>query len=224
MSLICNYCNKEFKQESRFLKHCCEPKRRVITQNEPISRLGFYAYDKFYTKNYSNLPKKTIEDFIVSKFYSAFIKWGKYCCDTNIINIDLYLDWLLDKQVPIDYWATDGQYTRFLIQYLPREAIDDALTRAIEYSITWENDTGQPAKDCIRHGNANKIMYSICSGRLSPWAIYQSQSGQSWLSHLREDQIKVIWDYINSDVWKKIFTDRKNDVEYAREIFQHAGW
>jgi hypothetical protein len=111
-----------------------------------------------------------------------------------------------------------------LLDYLRVENVNDALARAIEFGITWQEQTSNPAHDCLRYGNSNAICYAISSGRISPWVIYNSDSGQKFLSELTTEQLAIIWSYIDSDFWMKKFQDYPADQEYAKDILTKAGW
>ena len=202
----------------------CEPKRRRLNKDEPGVRLGFHAYIKFYEQAQGSAKLKTYDDFCGSAYYTAFVKFGRYCVATKAIAPSRFLDWLLKNQKKIDRWCSDQLYTEYLIWYLTVEAVDDALARAIEYSIDWAEKTGHPAHDCVRYGNSNAICYAISTGRLSPWVIYNSESGQQFLNSASSEQVAMIWPYINSDVWHKKFTDYLANQEYARDILKKAGW
>jgi hypothetical protein len=76
----------------------------------------------------------------------------------------------------------------------------------------------------VRYGNANAVCYAITTGRLSAWVIYNSESGQKFLSEANQEQLAMIWPYINVDTWNKKFADYSADQEYAREILTKAGW
>jgi hypothetical protein len=68
------------------------------------------------------------------------------------------------------------------------------------------------------------MAYAVSTGRISPWVIYNSESGQKFLSELNPEQISMVWPYIDSDSWTKKFRDYPADQEYARDILQKAGW
>ena len=112
----------------------------------------------------------------------------------------------------------------YLANYLTLEAVDDALARAMEYGLDWADKTGNPAHDCLRYGNANAICHAITAGRISPWVIYSSESGQKFLSELSSEQVAMIWIYIDSDVWQKKFQTYPADQEYSKEMLKQAGW
>ena len=131
---------------------------------------------------------------------------------------------MLKQNKKIDHWCRDSIYTEYLLDYLRVENVNDALARAIEFGITWQEQTSNPAHDCLRYGNSNAMCHAITTGRISPWIIYNSESGQQFLSELSTEQIAMIWSYIDSDVWMKKFQDYPADQEYAKDILSKAGW
>lgn len=224
MTFVCDYCKKTFVRESSIEVHMCEPKRRRLNKDDPGVRLGFLAYIKFYEMAQGSAKLKTYDDFCDSSYYLAFTKFGRYCVDIKAINPTQFMNWLLKNQKKIDRWTSDRFYTEYLMWYLTIEAVDDALARAMEYSIDWAEKQGNPSQDCVRYGNPNAICYAITTGRLSPWVIYNSESGQKFLAEANQEQLAMVWPYINTDVWHKKFTDYPADQEYAKDILAKAGW
>jgi len=224
MTHTCKYCNKSFAREATLAVHVCEQKRRYQTQGEPGDRLGFMAYLRFYELSQGQSKNKTFEDFAKSPYYRAFVKYGRYCVDTKVINPSRMIEWLLKNNKKIDNWCSDKIYTEYLLDHLRVENVSDALSRAIEYSMTWAERTGNPAHDCLRYGNTNAACHAIVTGRISAWVIYNSESGQKFLSELNPGQVAMIWSYIDTDVWNQKFRDYSEDQKYAQEILTRAGW
>ena len=224
MSYACEFCNKTFAKESTVVAHECEPKRRRLEQNDRGVQLGLQAYCQFYRQVQSGGKGKTFSDFADSPYYRAFVKFGRYCIDTRVINPSRMIIWLLKNNKKIDNWCSDRIYTEYLISHLQTEAVDDALTRAIEFGMDWaEKNSAQP-QDCLRYGNTNAICFAVTTGRISPWVIYNSESGQQFLASLNSQQVAMIWTYINSDIWSKRFAEHAEDQSYAQEILTRAGW
>jgi hypothetical protein len=220
----CQYCRKEFSRETTLASHLCEPKRRHQERNEKGVQLGLQAYLKFYEYTQGSARLKSWDNFVESPYYRAFVKFGRYCQNIHAINPVRFMDWLLKKNKKIDHWCSDVNYTEYLIDYLQHEAVTDALSRAVEYGIDWgEEHTAQP-NDCLRYGNRNLICYAVTTGRISPWVIYNCESGQRFLNEIDHEQVAMIWPYINSDVWQHRFDTYRADQEYAREILAQAGW
>ena len=224
MTYSCRYCNKSFSKESTLSVHLCEPKRRFQQRNERGVDLGFRSYLKFFEYTQGSAKLKTWEDFETSPYYRAFVKFGQYCVGTRVVNPARFTEWLIKNNKKIDHWCKDTLYTEYLLNYLQVETPADALARAIEYSIDWQERTGHPAQDCLRYGNHNATCFAITSGRLSAWVIYNSESGQKFLSEIDSTQIAMIWSYIDSDIWQKKFRDYLADQEYVKEMLVKAGW
>ena len=224
MKYTCQYCKKDFVKEGSLAVHSCEPRRRRQEKDEAGVRLGFYAYIKFYELTQGSAKLKTFDDFADSPYYKAFVKFGRYCVDVRAINSEQFVKWVLKQNKKIDHWAKDTVYTEYLTDYLRVENVNDALARAIEFGIDWSEQSGHPPHDCLRYGNTNSMVYAVTAGRISPWIIYNCESGQKFLNELDATQIAMIWPYIDSDCWMKKFRDYPADQEYVKDILQKAGW
>ena len=221
---VCKYCAKSFKKESTLAVHLCEPKRRYQQQNEKGVQIGLNAYLRFYEMTQGSARFKTYDDFAKSPYYNAFVKFGRQCVNINAINVERYIDWLLKNNKKLDHWAKDSMYDEYLQQYLRTEALTDALQRAINYSISWGEEKGCDPHDVLRYGNSNTVTYAISTGKISPWIIYNCDSGQQFLNNMNTEQIQIVWPWIDSDFWQKKFRDYPADQAYAEEILRQAGW
>ena len=224
MSYTCQYCKKDFMKESSLAVHSCEPRRRRMEKDEAGVRLGFQAYIKFYEITQGSAKLKTFDDFADSPYYRAFVKFGRYCVDIRAINPARFTEWVLKQNKKLDHWAKDSVYTEYLQDYLRVENVSDALARAVEFGIDWGEKNNAKPEDCLRYGNTNAMAYAVSTGRISPWIIYNCESGQGFLSDLDATQIAMVWPYIDADFWQRKFKDYPADQEYAKEILTKAGW
>jgi hypothetical protein len=206
------------------MKHLCENKRRWQDKDQPGNRIGFQAWVEFYKKNTASKKPRTYVDFTKSAYYIAFVKFGHYCVDIKCINVVRYADWLLKNQIKIDSWCSDTNYTKFLIEYLKTEDPLDAIARSIEATMTISKDSGIETKDCLRYANRNKLAYAVTTGKISPWMLYQSESGVKFLEELDESQQKMIIDYINPEQWAIKFRRNNEMVTQVKELLNAAGY
>jgi hypothetical protein len=220
----CEFCNRSFQRETTLMKHLCENKRRWQDKDQPGNRIGFQAWVEFYKKNTASKKPKTYVDFTKSAYYIAFVKFGHYCVDIKCINVVRYADWLLKNQIKIDSWCSDKNYTTFLIDYLKTEDAMDAIARSIETTMVIAKDSGIETKDCMRYANRNKLAYAVTTGKISPWMLYQSESGVDFLSNLDESQQKMIIDYINPEQWAIKFRRNTEMVTQVKELLNAAGY
>jgi len=221
----CEFCNKNFARERTLLSHICERKSRWLNKDHPSNRIGFQCWVRFYEKHsMSKTKNKTVEEFIRSPYYIAFVKFGTYCVESKVIHIPRYVDWLLQNQIKLDNWNTDSVYNKFLCEYLRVEDAFDAIYRSVEYCTTLaELDEIQP-NDVFRYSNPNRICHGICSGKISPWMLYCSDSGIHLLETLNETQVKMINDYINPEQWALKFHRDTNLKQQIRDTLMSAGY
>jgi hypothetical protein len=220
----CRYCEKTFRRESSLAVHLCEPKRRRQEQSETGVQLGLQAYLRFYEITQGSARLKTFDDFAQSPYYRAFVKFGRHCQAIRAVNVPRFTDWVIRQNKKIDHWCRDSVYTEYLTEYLRHENVADALTRAVEHSVDWAETSGHPAHDYLRFGNDNAICYAVTTGRVSPWVLYNSDSGQEFLGRITSEQVAMIWSIIDSDFWQRKFQDYPADTAYVREIMTQAGW
>lgn len=224
MKYTCQFCKKDFVKETSLTVHSCEPRKRRQERAERGVELGFQAYIKFYEMTQGSAKLKTYDDFCESPYYKAFVKFGRYCVAIRAINPARFMEWVLKQNKKIDHWCRDAVYTEYLTFYLRVENVNDALARAMEFGIDWSEKTSNPPQDCLRYGGTNSMVYAVTTGRISPWIIFNSESGQQFLSSLNAEQIAMIYPYIDADHWQKRFQDYPADQEYAKDILKQAGW
>lgn len=220
----CEFCNKIFKRESAILTHLCEKKRRWQEKDLQSNRIGFQTWLIFYKKNTATKKTKTYIDFIKSPYYLAFVKFGNYCVEAKVINVVRYSEWLVKNTINIDEWTSDKNYTRFLIEFLRNEDPLDALYRSIETTMDLAKEDNIKSNDILRYGNINKLCYLITMGKISPWLLYQSESGKQFLDKLDGTQVKMIIDYINPELWAIKFNKNLDYVKQTKELLALGGY
>lgn len=202
----------------------CEPKRRYQERDSADVQMAMQTYLRFYTMLQGSSRLKTWEDFASSAYYRAFVKFARHCRAIHAINVDRFVDWLLQKNKKIDHWCQDRVYGEYLQDYLRLENVADALSRAIEHAQEWSQQNAVPVQDYLRYGNDNAICHAVTTGRISPWVLYNCESGREFLGRINTEQIGMIWNLIDADFWQRKFSDYRSDQIYAEEILRKAGW
>lgn len=220
----CRYCEKSFRRPESLAVHLCENKKRYQEEKESGVQIGLQSYLRFYEITQGSAKLKTYDDFVKSPYYRAFVKFGRYCVAIRAINIPRLIEWLLKNNKKLDHWCRDSVYGEYLFDYLRQENVNDALSRAIEQSISWAEATGNPDRDYLRYGNDNTVCHAITVGRISAWVLYHCESGMEFLARLNPEQVAMTWAFIDADFWAKKFRDYPADAEYAREMLAKAGW
>ena len=220
----CKYCDKLFRKESTLSVHLCEPKRRWQQETETGVQFGLRAYLRFYETTQGSARLKSYADFVTSPYYNAFVRYGRHLVAIRAINSDSFTDWLLRQNKKIDYWCKDAFYEEWLLEYLKKEAPQDALERALKEMQDYA--TGNSIADFshyFAYGNTNRICHHITTGRISPWVIYNCDTGVDYLESLNTEQMDIVMPWIDPDHWSRRFKDYVADVEWCKHVLKAAG-
>jgi hypothetical protein len=169
---------------------------------------------------------RTYDDFAGSSFYSAFVKFGRYCQEIRCISFLSYLDWLIKNNKSIDYWCKDKLYSEWVLEYAKKENVQDALERGLKEMQRYAEDHPEfenGFRDYFRVGNVNRILFHITTCRISPWILYNCDSGVDFLSNLCQDDIEAILPFILPDFWQQKFEKHREDTEWTKTLLKDAG-
>lgn len=219
----CQYCGKAFLRESTLTAHQCEPKRRAQQKTDIGVSLGYQAWIRFYELSQGSAKLKTYDDFAKSQFYGAFVKFGRYCHSIRAINASRFIDFVLKNNFKLDHWCREQIYEKYLLELLKTEAVEDALARSVEHMQEWAESNGSEFYEYFKAVSSNRLVADIRNGRISVWCLYCSSSGSAALAQLNDEQVKLIWPFIDADFWQKKLKDYVADAELAKLILKEAG-
>lgn len=221
----CKYCGKKYAKEKTLASHTCEPKRRAQQKGEVGVRLGYNAYLRFFEITQGgNRKTKTYEDFSKSPYYTAFVKFGRYMHNINAINPAAFTDWIIKQNKRLDNWTRDEYYNEYLLNYILREHPEDALERSVIAMDTWASENNSQVNHFFKYASTNRIVQMIANGRVSPWAVYCCDSGVSMLSKLNEEQVNIIYPWIDPTHWNARITENPTVTEWCKKVLADGGF
>lgn len=219
---VCKYCKKTFSRLSTLSAHLCETKRRWQQEHDTGVRLGFRTFLKFYEMTQNKAKVKTYADFVASPYYSAFVKFGNYLVQINAVNPDAFTKYLIDNNKRLDHWTKDAFYDEYLINYIRREHPQDAIERALKEMQRWADENNSVFNHYFKYANPNKVCYHINNGRVSPWVIFNCDSGIAFLESLNNDQLEIIYNIIDPAFWQTKFSTYQTDTQWVKDILKQA--
>lgn len=222
----CKYCDKEFRKESTLAAHLCEPKRRWQQEKEVGVQLGYQSYLRFYEMTQGSAKLKSYADFVASPYYSAFVKFGRHMVNIRAVNTRAFIEYVIKQNKKLDHWTHEAVYSEYLHQYVRKEAVQDALERALVEMQEYVDENPEikgGLRDYFRYGNSNRICFHISTGRVSPWIVFNCDTGIGFLESLNEEQLAMIMPWIDPDYWQRKFVDYVADTEWVKMILKEAG-
>ena len=130
---------------------------------------------------------------------------------------------MITQNVGIDAWDKEGTYDTYLQSKLLTEPVEPALERTIKSMQEWAQKESAEWKHFFYYVNINRAVEMINQGKISPWAIFNCESGQKLLGDMNDEQIQLIATVIDPPWWKKVFKSKPTDVDFAKEVLRTAG-
>jgi len=218
----CNFCGKSYRRETTLFAHSCEKKRRKEQENERGVQLGYRTYLRFYKIKQNKQTPPTYQEFMESQFYIAFVKFGRHIKMISAKKPEKYIDFVINSGKKLDKWCSDALYEDYLIDMLRKENPSDTLHRAFETMIRWADTHEGEWYHYFKYAAPSVICNDILRGDISPWVLYNCDSGQECLGSFNADHVGMVFRYIDPDYWMKRFENYISDVEYMKTMLKEA--
>lgn len=219
----CKFCGTKFHKESTLTTHMCVKKRRHMDINTAGSRFGFRTFQRFFELTAKAKKLKSQEEFINSTYYIGFVKFGNHLALLKPVHADQFIDFVIMGGIPLKDWTDDRVYYLYIEDLYKKEPAASATDRTITEIMEWADRNKVPFNEFFKRISGNEAAYMIRTGRLSPWVLYLSGTGDSLMNRFTDDHTPMIGTIIDPGFWMKKFKRSDEDVTYIRDLLEQAG-
>jgi len=221
----CNFCKREFMRENSLINHICEQKRRWDSKNEQNVRMGFNSWLKWYELSGTaviNNKKYRFEDFMKSKYYLAFVKFGKHIVEAKVLSPELYIKFVIKNKVKLDNWCNEAVYEAYNKDVCKRESVEVALERMVKLMSEWGEEFGEDWTDYFAKVNVNLAVKMIRNGCISPWIVLNANTIYKLFDRMGEEQITMVNNAIDLTAWSYLMKKNEQDRSFVRETLENC--
>jgi hypothetical protein len=220
----CAFCGKVLRFETGLLKHVCKEKKRYLERGRQDVRFGYIAYRIFYEVHYpTRTSAASVETFEKSSVYDAFVRFGKYIVDVNAIAPEEFIRYVVRSRRSVDSWCSDTLYLEYVRLLNKFESYDRALERTLLVAESWANKENSEIKDFFRGIAPSLAVHWMMSGRISPWVIFNCDSGRELLERFSDEQFELLEKAIDLKFWKKKFLEHLDEVHHIQDFLASEG-
>jgi len=219
----CPHCGKSFMKEKTAIAHMCEKKRRILQKDEKRVQAGFMVFNRFWELTQNNKKSKQYDDFVISPYYNAFVKFGSYINNINPIYPSKFVDYIIKNGIKIDHWCKDEHYEKYLFEMLKIEPVESAVQRSLQTMMEWGDDQNAEYNHYFLYASLNRAVYDIRNGKISCWILLNSKSGKAMIGKMSDEQLNIIAPAFDIKFWMKKFKENPADVILVEEICKEAG-
>lgn len=201
----------------------CPQKKRYAEKDLIHSRIALQVFIRFFKYTTQSKKEKTIDDFINSQYYIAFVKFARYLVSLAPIYCDDFIDFVIKNGVKLKDWDKAYVYETFLVDIMRREKVEKAFERSITHMCEWAAKHETSFDRFFYDVSPFEAAYMIKRGHISPWLLYTANTAGNLLDRLNQEQIEMIMPIIDPDFWNKKINREKFDTEFAKELITNAG-
>lgn len=212
----CHYCDSRFANETAFMRHHCEQKRRA---SEIISPLGQAAYG-YYSEwmRVKKFSQQTTATFMSSKYYRAFINFAQLIIDANISRPEKYIAIMNDADLPPVLWCRESAYALYLDWMDKLQDPLDSVQESVNYLLDICEKEGTGLPNIFSHLGSSRVLSLIRQRRLSPWLLFCSSTFGTLLRSLDKSELSAFNAVVNSSFWATKFSQNRAIVENIKTI------
>ena len=216
----CRFCKKEFVRERTIINHLCEQRRRWTNKDEHYVRLGFHTWLRWYEITGTNRHKKTrtYEDFMKSKYYIAFTKFGKHVADTNMVNPKQFIEFVIKRNIKLDDWCKNTVYETYVRDVCKREDVQTAVERVVILATEWAEEHREDWTDFFRKVSPGLALKWIVNGRISPWILLNAKTSPELLNKMDTIQLQLVNEFADPGFWKLKMNKNPKDQQFVTDI------
>ena len=157
----CKFCNKVFKTESGFNKHCCDTKTRYDNLNPVV----YHLYKLYMTTARIKLAQNDEQNklkFVKSKvMYDEFTKFFNFAQNVYIPNVKDFFVYVSLFNIPIKQWQSMFFYHKFMEWFVNnRESEQIGILRSAlflkENNINLDTEDANSVFNLIYYGKITK--------------------------------------------------------------------
>ena len=101
-----------------------------------------------------------------------------------------------------------------------KEPAQRGIVRSIQCMEKWALEKETDWHNYFRAVSPQLAIHHIRGGKVSPWLIFLSESGQNLWANLNEEQITLIKDIADPTFWRRIFLKNPEEVTLVQDIVE----
>jgi hypothetical protein len=219
----CVHCDKNFAKERTLMAHMCERKRRAMQCDEKRVQAGFMAFNRFWQLTQGARKLKTYEEFCDSSYYNAFVRFGSFVNNVNPLYPDRFIDYVIKSGVKLDHWCRDELYEKYLYEIIKIEPVESAVQRSLQTMMEWGDDHKAEFSHYFNYASLSRAVHDIRNGKISPWIILNTKSGQTMINKMSDEQLDMISPAFDVAFWLKKFKEVPADTALVKEVCGEIG-
>jgi hypothetical protein len=219
---VCEYCEREFKRESAFLKHNCKEKERTLFLDSFDGKRAYLFYELWMRAYNRSVPSRDV--FLTSQFFSAFSKFASYVKRVNLYAPEQYIKLMREHDISPNLWLNSELYDIYHTwldhRYSP---IDQVNTSVDTIFKLMEIFNSQDAATAIRKIQPRELIELLRNRKISVYLLLCSKVFKEQIGNMDEEEQRELGELLNVDYVSKKFDNEPELLANIKSIVNELG-
>jgi hypothetical protein len=204
----CEFCEKTFVYEKSYLSHLCKQKIRNSEVQTVLGQAAFANYNVWMKAR--RFSEQSIGTFIKSKNYAAFIRFTEYAFKVKL-NAPEFIRFIVSQHSDMmpSIWKNSELFSNYLIYRECKLNPFEQTCSSIEFITKICEKKEIDFKDYFIKVSFNEILNDVQLKKISPWFIFTSNMGNSFLNSLDRHDKRLFEKTIDRNAWYEIFVNKR---------------
>jgi len=176
------------------MAHRCKAMQRDDQIKTPLGQTAWSYYQKWMKSHRRQIP--SIETFLTSKFYTAFIKFAQFAQKVGLPDIDTFIWYMKEKNIPPVIWVNNDIYASYIEFVDTKSDPNKQATRTIEYLFRLAEEYQVDVSEIFDYLVPNDVILMLHRRQISPWILLHSKKFKQFLINKTTDQERIAMEAI----------------------------
>ena len=218
---LCHYCSRRYTNETTFMKHFCEPRRRAQELMSPIGQAAYSFYCTWMKLKRYSQPSSAA--FLESKYYRQFLKFAQLVADAQISKPERYIELMVSAEIMPPLWCRDACYAVYIDWMDKLEKPMDQVASGVSFLLDVCEKENVTMDTVFKHLGAQRLISLVRQRKLSPWLIFCCQSFSVFVRDIDKHQLSALNLIVNASYWAERFGQEKETIAQIKEFVKEVG-
>ena len=219
---VCEYCEREFKRESAFLKHNCKEKERALFADTFDGKRAYIFYEMWMRAYNRSVPSMDV--FLSSQFFTAFSKFVSYVKRVNLYAPEQFIKLMRSLDISPNLWLNSELYDVYHSwldhQYSPLDQVKTSVDTIFKLMEIFGSES---AELTIRKIQPRELIELLRNRKISAYLMLCSSVFKDIISKMDSSEQTELGELLNIDRISSKFDNDKQLLANVKAIVNELG-
>ena len=175
--------------ETVFMNHKCREQERFEVMKSPLGQSAYAYYSEWMRISKKSVPRH--ETFLISKFYTTFVKFAEFAEKTNLPNPLTFIRFMVNMSMSPTLWSRDNVYALYMQSYDEQNPPCNQFVESLDFALGLCSEYGCEPKDLFKTLPPQDLEKFIRRRKLSSWFLLACRTFKNHIIKHQDPHVKM---------------------------------